>query len=99
MKEENKLIKYGYPEKYSNEVIYISEPQKKKSPILKIILILFIIMSIFFAVIIFGLLVFIHEFGHFIIAKKNGVRVVEFSIGMGPKLFGFEKILHFMLER
>ena len=39
-------------------------------------------MSIFLAVIIFGLLVFIHEFGHFIIAKKNGVRVIEFSIGM-----------------
>lgn len=48
-------------------------------------------MSIFFAVIIFGLLVFIHEFGHFIIAKKNGVRVVEFSIGMGPTLFSFGK--------
>lgn len=48
-------------------------------------------MSIFFAIIIFGLLVFIHEFGHFIIAKKNGVRVVEFSIGMGPTLFSFGK--------
>ena len=48
-------------------------------------------MSIVFAVIIFGLLVFIHEFGHFIIAKKNGVRVVEFSIGMGPTLFSFGK--------
>ena len=48
-------------------------------------------MSIIFAVIIFGVLVFIHEFGHFIIAKKNGVRVVEFSIGMGPTLFSFGK--------
>ncbi|MBQ9699634.1 MAG: site-2 protease family protein [Lachnospiraceae bacterium] len=48
-------------------------------------------MSILFAVIIFGLLIFIHEFGHFIIAKKNGVRVVEFSIGMGPTLFSFGK--------
>ncbi len=48
-------------------------------------------MSIVFAVIMFGLLVFIHEFGHFIIAKKNGVRVVEFSIGMGPTLFSFGK--------
>ena len=48
-------------------------------------------MSIIFAVIMFGLLVFIHEFGHFIIAKKNGVRVVEFSIGMGPTLFSFGK--------
>lgn len=48
-------------------------------------------MSIFLAVIIFGVLVFIHEFGHFIIAKKNGVRVIEFSIGMGPTLFSFDK--------
>lgn len=37
--------------------------------------------------IIFGLLVFVHEFGHFIVAKKSGIRVREFSIGMGPKLF------------
>lgn len=48
-------------------------------------------MSIFLAVVIFGILVFIHEFGHFIIAKKNGVRVIEFSIGMGPTLFSFDK--------
>lgn len=48
-------------------------------------------MSIVFAVLIFGLLIFIHEFGHFIIAKKNGVHVVEFSIGMGPTLFSFGK--------
>lgn len=38
-------------------------------------------------IIIFGILVFVHEFGHFIIAKKSGVLVREFSIGMGPKLF------------
>ena len=48
-------------------------------------------MSIFLAIVIFGLLVFIHEFGHFIIAKKNGVRVIEFSIGMGPTIFSFGK--------
>lgn len=48
-------------------------------------------MSILFAVLIFGLLIFIHEFGHFIIAKKNGVHVVEFSIGMGPTIFSFGK--------
>ena len=48
-------------------------------------------MSILLAVIIFGVLVFIHEFGHFIIAKKNGVRVIEFSIGMGPTIFSFNK--------
>ena len=37
--------------------------------------------------IILGLVIFIHEFGHFVLAKKNGVGVIEFSIGMGPRLF------------
>lgn len=36
-----------------------------------------------------NLLVMIHEFGHFIVAKMVGVKVNEFAIGMGPKLFGF----------
>ena len=43
--------------------------------------------SIIIALIIFGVLVLIHEFGHFIVAKKNGVVVNEFSIGMGPRIF------------
>lgn len=38
-------------------------------------------------IIVFGLLVFVHEFGHFYVAKKSGILVREFSIGMGPKLF------------
>ncbi|QNQ80327.1 RIP metalloprotease RseP [Lactobacillus sp. PV034] len=37
--------------------------------------------------VVFGILVFVHEFGHFIVAKKAGILVREFSIGMGPKLF------------
>ena len=37
------------------------------------------------------MLVLIHEFGHFIVAKLNGVKVNEFAIGMGPKLFGWGK--------
>ncbi len=36
---------------------------------------------------VFGILVISHEFGHFILARLNGVKVHEFSIGMGPKLF------------
>ncbi|MBU1146795.1 MAG: RIP metalloprotease RseP [Candidatus Omnitrophica bacterium] len=32
-----------------------------------------------------------HEFGHFIVAKKTGVRVEKFSIGFGPEIFGFTK--------
>ncbi|MDE5557993.1 MAG: site-2 protease family protein [Ruminococcus sp.] len=43
-------------------------------------------MGIIIAVIIFGLIVMVHEFGHFICAKLSGVRVLEFSIGMGFKL-------------
>ncbi len=36
-----------------------------------------------------SILVFVHEWGHFIVAKKSGVRVDIFSIGFGPKIFGF----------
>lgn len=36
---------------------------------------------------VFGILVISHEFGHFILARFNGVKVHEFSIGMGPKLY------------
>lgn len=40
---------------------------------------------------VFGLIVVVHEFGHFIVAKKAGVRVREFAVGMGPKLFQKQK--------
>lgn len=43
-------------------------------------------LSILAAILIFGLIVLIHEFGHFLFAKLNGIGVVEFSIGMGPRL-------------
>ena len=46
---------------------------------------------ILLAILIFGFLIFIHEFGHFLTAKLSGVRVNEFSINMGPKLFGWKK--------
>lgn len=45
------------------------------------------VIGIIIAIIIFGILVLIHEFGHFIFAKKFGVTVNEFSIGMGPRIF------------
>lgn len=38
-------------------------------------------------IIIFGVLVLVHEFGHFYFAKKSGILVREFAIGMGPKIF------------
>lgn len=42
---------------------------------------------ILLAILIFGVLIFIHELGHFIVARLCGVKILEFSIGMGPKLF------------
>ena len=56
-----------------------------------LIFILTTIALIVIGVLIFELIIFIHEFGHFITAKKFGVQVNEFAIGMGPKLFQFEK--------
>ncbi|MDR5658228.1 RIP metalloprotease RseP [Serpentinicella sp. ANB-PHB4] len=43
------------------------------------------------AIIVFGLLVFIHELGHFGVAKWVGIKVHEFAIGMGPKIVNFKK--------
>ena len=43
------------------------------------------------AILLFILLILIHEFGHFIAAKLLGVRVNEFAIGMGPKLIKWGK--------
>ena len=43
------------------------------------------------AVVVFGIIIMVHELGHFIAAKCMGVKVNEFSIGMGPKLFKFGK--------
>ncbi|MDN6161677.1 MAG: RIP metalloprotease RseP, partial [Atopostipes sp.] len=40
---------------------------------------------------VFGIIVIIHEFGHFYFAKKSGILVREFSIGMGPKIFQTHK--------
>ena len=48
-------------------------------------------MSIVIAVLIFGIIITIHEFGHFIAAKANGVKVNEFAIGMGPAIFKKQK--------
>ena len=44
---------------------------------------------IVYAILVFGLLIFIHELGHFIVARLCGVKVLEFAIGMGPKLFSW----------
>lgn len=47
--------------------------------------------SLLAALIVFSLIVLFHEFGHFLLAKRGGICVVEFSLGMGPRLFSFVK--------
>ena len=45
-------------------------------------------MMVIYAIIVLGILIFVHEFGHFIIAKLFNVKVEKFSLGFGPKLIG-----------
>ncbi|MDR0424198.1 MAG: RIP metalloprotease RseP [Clostridiales Family XIII bacterium] len=49
------------------------------------------ILTILYAVIIFCLLIFVHELGHLIAAKSVGIKVNEFALGMGPRIFKFRK--------
>ncbi len=42
-------------------------------------------------IIVLGILIFVHEFGHFIVAKLLGVRVEKFSLGFGPRIVGFTR--------
>ena len=48
-------------------------------------------MTLIYFVLILGITVFIHELGHFLMAKKNGVYCYEFSLGMGPKIYSFNR--------
>jgi len=47
--------------------------------------------AIFYFIIVIGFMVLIHEFGHYAVAKLLGVRVEQFAIGFGKRLFGFKK--------
>ncbi|HVB79901.1 MAG TPA: RIP metalloprotease RseP [Candidatus Binataceae bacterium] len=49
------------------------------------------IISILSAVIIFAVLIIVHETGHFLMAKRSGVRVIRYSVGYPPKLFGIRR--------
>lgn len=49
------------------------------------------ILIIIMGILLFNLIIFVHELGHFFWAKKFGVKVNEFALGMGPKIFKFEK--------
>ena len=53
--------------------------------------ILVTIALIVIGVLLFEFIIFAHEFGHFITAKKSGVQVNEFALGMGPKIFSFKR--------
>lgn len=48
-------------------------------------------MNIVIALIIFSIIILFHELGHFLLAKANGIKVNEFSLGLGPTLVGFTK--------
>ena len=45
-------------------------------------------MTVVYAIIVLGILIFVHELGHFLLAKLMGVSVEKFSLGFGPKLIG-----------
>ena len=49
------------------------------------------LLTLLVAVLVFGLLVLVHELGHFLAARRCGIRVEEFSIGFGPALLSREK--------
>lgn len=48
-------------------------------------------MKILIALLVFSVIVLFHELGHFLLAKRNGIAVTEFSLGMGPRLLSTEK--------
>ena len=50
-----------------------------------------IALLIVIGILLFGFVIFFHELGHFLLAKAAKIRVNEFSIGMGPKLWAFQK--------
>ena len=48
-------------------------------------------MKIIIAIILFSIIIIFHELGHFLLAKANGIRVNEFSLGLGPTLIGITR--------
>jgi regulator of sigma E protease len=48
-------------------------------------------MSVIIFLIVLGVLIFVHELGHFLVAKKSGIRVDEFAVGFPPQIFSFTK--------
>lgn len=58
-----------------------------------------IIITIVAFIILIGVLVFIHELGHFLAARWTGMRAEVFAVGMGPRLFGWNKLTGFTFGR
>ena len=50
-----------------------------------------VVITILITILVFGVIIFIHELGHFTAAKASGIKVHEFALGMGPTLFHFTK--------
>ncbi|BCA80630.1 RIP metalloprotease RseP [Desulfuromonas sp. AOP6] len=48
-------------------------------------------MTAFWGIMTLGILIFVHELGHFLVAKWSGVKVLRFSLGFGPRLLGWKK--------
>src|SRR5215475_14372828 len=49
---------------------------------------MFTVTGVVAAILVLGFLIVVHEFGHFIVAKRSGVGVLKFSVGFGPRLYG-----------
>jgi regulator of sigma E protease len=50
-----------------------------------------LITAILSTIVVLGVLIFVHELGHFLVARRMGVTVLRFSFGFGPKIFGFQR--------
>ena len=48
-------------------------------------------MGVLVTILALGIVIFVHELGHYLMAKRAGIGVYEFSIGMGPKIFGWKR--------
>ncbi|MBO3445384.1 RIP metalloprotease RseP [Clostridium sp. CCUG 7971] len=55
-------------------------------------------MTIIIALLLFSLIVFIHELGHFLLAKRAGITIHEFAIGMGPKIFSIKRDVEYSVR-
>jgi len=50
-----------------------------------------LVTTIVSTVVVLGILIFVHELGHFLVAKRSGVTVLRFSLGFGPRVFGVKR--------